>query len=47
MLLEDGAFTAAMLSPRMTPALRRSSPLIFFNACHSGRLGFTLLGLGS
>jgi hypothetical protein len=46
-LLEDGEFSAAMLSPRMAAGLRRSSPLVFFNACHSGRLGFTLLGLGS
>jgi hypothetical protein len=46
-LLEDGLFTAAELSPRMEAALRRTAPLIFFNACHSGRLGFSLTGLGS
>ena len=28
-------------------ALRRASPLIFFNSCHSGRLGFSLTRLGS
>jgi serine/threonine protein kinase len=46
-LLEDGLFPASELSPRMAGALRRESPLIFFNACHSGRLGFAPTGLGS
>jgi RNA polymerase sigma factor (sigma-70 family) len=46
-LLEDGLFQAAELSPRMEGALRREAPLIFFNACHSGRLGFSPTGLGS
>jgi CHAT domain-containing protein len=46
-LLEDGTFRAAELSPRMAGALRREAPLIFFNACHSGRLGFSPTGLGS
>jgi CHAT domain-containing protein len=46
-LLEDGLFQAAELSPRMEGALRREMPLIFFNACHSGRLGFSPTGLGS
>jgi hypothetical protein len=46
-LLEDGPFQAAELSPRMEGALRREAPLIFFNACHSGRLGFSPTGLGS
>jgi serine/threonine protein kinase len=47
LFMEDGAFRAAELSPRMAAGLRASSPLIFFNACHSGRLGFELTGLGS
>jgi serine/threonine protein kinase len=46
-LMEDGAFRAADLSPVMAMALRRSTPLIFFNSCHSGRLGFSLTRLGS
>jgi hypothetical protein len=46
-LLEDGMFQAAELSPRMAGALRREAPLIFFNACHTGRLGFSPTGLGS
>src|SRR5262249_59278585 len=46
-LLEDGPFTAAELSPQASGALRRASPLIFFNACHSGRIGFALTKLGS
>jgi serine/threonine protein kinase len=46
-LMEDGAFRAAELSPRMAGALRSAAPLIFFNACQSGRLGFALTRLGS
>jgi RNA polymerase sigma factor (sigma-70 family) len=46
-LMEDGALRAADLSPNMAGALRRSTPLIFFNSCHSGRLGFSLTRLGS
>jgi hypothetical protein len=46
-VLEDGPFRAADLSPRMAGPLRKSAPLIFFNACHSGRVGFALTGLGS
>jgi hypothetical protein len=46
-LLEDGAFQAAELSPRMAGPLRRAAPLVCFNACHSARLGFGLTRLGS
>jgi hypothetical protein len=46
-LMEDGAFHAADLTPKMVGALRRSKPLIFFNSCQSGRLGFSLTRLGS
>ena len=46
-LMEDGAFRAAELSPRMEGSLRSAAPLIFFNACQSGRLGFALTRLGS
>jgi hypothetical protein len=45
-LMEDGPFSAAELSPRMAGAMRRASPLIFFNACQSGRIGFSLTRLG-
>jgi hypothetical protein len=45
--VEDGAFLANELSPRMAAALRRAAPLIFFNTCHSGRIGFSLTRLGS
>jgi CHAT domain-containing protein len=31
----------------MAGGLRAAGPLIFFNACHSGRLGFSLTRLGS
>jgi hypothetical protein len=31
----------------MADALRRAAPLIFFNACHTGRFGFALTRLGS
>jgi hypothetical protein len=31
----------------MAAAMRRSAPLIFFNSCQSGRLGFSLTRLGS
>jgi serine/threonine protein kinase/DNA-directed RNA polymerase specialized sigma24 family protein len=46
-LMEDGALRVAELSPKMAVALRRAAPLIFFNSCHSGRLGFSLTRLGS
>jgi hypothetical protein len=46
-ILDDGIFSVAELSPRMAGSLRRSSPLIFFNTCHSGRLGFSLTSLGA
>jgi serine/threonine protein kinase len=45
--MEDGAFLVAELSPRMAAALRRAAPLIFFNSCHTGRIGFSLTQLGS
>src|SRR5262249_51785200 len=40
--LDDGLFTAADLSPRMAGALRRAAPLVIFNTCHCGRMGFSL-----
>jgi serine/threonine protein kinase len=46
-LLDDGVFTAALLSPRMAGPLRRCAPLVFFNTCHSGRLGFCPTRLGA
>jgi hypothetical protein len=46
-LLDDGVFTAAELSPRMAAALRRAAPLVIFNTCHCGRIGFSLTRLGS
>jgi hypothetical protein len=46
-LMEDGVFSAAELSPLVAGALYRTPPLIFFNTCHSGRLGFSLTRLGS
>jgi CHAT domain-containing protein len=44
---EDGPFCVAELSPRLAGTLRSAAPLIFFNACHTGRLGFSLTRLGS
>jgi CHAT domain-containing protein len=46
-LLDDGVFTAAQLSPMMAGPLRRCAPLVFFNTCHSGRLGFCPTRLGA
>jgi CHAT domain-containing protein len=46
-LLEDGTFSALELSPRLGGALRPAAPLFFFNACSSGRIGFSLTRLGS
>jgi serine/threonine protein kinase len=46
-LLEDGVFSAAELSPRLAGPLRAAAPLVFLNACHTGRLGFSLTRLGS
>jgi hypothetical protein len=45
--VEDGALRVAELTPSMASALRRAVPLIFFNSCHSGRIGFSLTRLGS
>jgi hypothetical protein len=45
--LDDGLFTAAELSPLMAGALRRNAPLVIFNTCHCGRMGFSLTRLGS
>jgi hypothetical protein len=45
--LDDGLFTAAELSPLMAGALRRTAPLVMFNTCHCGRMGFSLTRLGS
>jgi type VI secretion system protein ImpC len=45
--LEDGVFTAAELSQRMAGPIRRRSPLVFFNTCHSGRVGYSLTCLGA
>jgi serine/threonine protein kinase len=46
-LMEDGVFSAAELSSRLAAVLGRTEPLLFFNACQSGRLGFSLTQLGS
>jgi hypothetical protein len=46
-LMEDGPFRASDLPSRMTTAFRRAAPLIFFNSCQSGRVGFSLTRLGS
>ncbi len=46
-LLDDGLFTAAQLSPLMAGPMRRCAPLVFFNTCHSGRLGFCPTRLGA
>jgi RNA polymerase sigma factor (TIGR02999 family) len=45
--VEDGALLVAELSPRMAAALRRAAPLIFFNSCHTARIGFSLTRLGA
>ncbi len=45
-LLEDGPLVPRDLNPLTARGLRREHPLVFFNTCHSGRLGFTLTGLG-
>ena len=46
-LLDDGSMSVADLSPRMAASLRRWQPLIVFNTCCSGRLGFSLTRLGA
>jgi RNA polymerase sigma factor (TIGR02999 family) len=45
--VEDGALLVAEVSPRMAAALRRAAPLIFFNSCHTARIGFSLTRLGA
>jgi hypothetical protein len=47
LLLEDGPLHAAELSPRLADGLRRSAPLVFFNACQTGRFGYSLTRLGA
>jgi hypothetical protein len=47
LLLEDGAFKASELPPRLADRLRSSAPLIFFNACQTGRMGYSLTRLGA
>jgi hypothetical protein len=39
--MEDGDFRVAELSTRIVGAMRGATPLIFFNTCHSGRIGFS------
>jgi CHAT domain-containing protein len=46
-VLEDGPLRAADLSPATAAGLRRSAPLVFFNACHTGRTGYGLTRVGS
>jgi fatty-acyl-CoA synthase len=46
-LLDDGIFTAAELVPQMAGPLRHRSPLVFFNTCHSGRVGPSLTRIGA
>jgi len=45
--MEDGPFTVAELSPRIADSMRLTRPLIFFNGCQTGRIGFVLTDLGS
>jgi CHAT domain-containing protein len=47
LLLEDGLFQAAELAPRLAAVLRQSAPLVFFNACQTGRSGYSLTRLGA
>jgi serine/threonine protein kinase len=47
LLLEDGLFRIVDLPPRLAATLRRVAPLVFFNGCHTGRLGYSLSRLGS
>jgi hypothetical protein len=47
LLLEDGVFHAADIPDRVEERLRGSAPLVFLNACESGRAGYTLTRLGS
>jgi CHAT domain-containing protein len=46
-LMEDGDVRVSELSARSIGTMRGASPLVFFNSCHSGRIGFSLTRLGS
>jgi hypothetical protein len=46
LLLEDGTLRAADLAPRLAESLRSKSPLVFFNACETGLVGYSLTHLG-
>jgi hypothetical protein len=45
--MDDGAFHAGELAPGLVEKLRPSAPLIVFNACSTGRTGYSLTQLGS
>jgi hypothetical protein len=47
LLLEDGVFHSNDIPRRLEERIRASAPLIFLNACESGRTGFSLTRLGS
>jgi hypothetical protein len=47
LLLEDGLLRACDLPPRLAGAFRRAAPFVFFNGCHTGRLGYSLTRLGA
>jgi hypothetical protein len=46
-LMDDGPFTAGELAPGMAEALGRAAPLVVFNACSTGRVGYSLTRLGA
>jgi hypothetical protein len=45
--LNDAPFRAGDVVPRMEEGLRKAAPLVFFNACETGRVGYSLTQLGS
>jgi serine/threonine protein kinase len=47
LVLDDGLLRVLDLPPRLGPVLWHARPLVFFNACHSGRLGDGVVRPGS
>ncbi|RME52036.1 MAG: CHAT domain-containing protein [Caldilineae bacterium] len=45
-IMEDDELLPTDLAPVHTRGLRQERPLIFLNACHAGRVDFTLTGIG-
>lgn len=44
--LKGGVFRPSQVAGKQAAGVRKSKPLVFVNACHAGRSGFSLTGIG-